>query len=43
MSAEGDEFLEDIAGEVPAETLVRFNNDELRARVFIDQIRDERQ
>ncbi|MCL4447337.1 MAG: adenosylcobalamin-dependent ribonucleoside-diphosphate reductase [Thermoplasmatales archaeon] len=42
MTIEGDEILKDIPGEVPAETLVRFNNDELRARVFIDKyaIRD---
>jgi ribonucleoside-diphosphate reductase alpha chain len=37
MSAEGDEILKEIPVEVPAETLVRFNNDELRARVFIDK------
>ena len=37
MSAEGDEILKEIPAEVPAETLVRFNNDELRARVFIDK------
>lgn len=42
MSIESDDFLADGSVEVPAETLVRFDNDDLRARVFIDKyaIRD---
>lgn len=37
MSVEGDGILNEIPPELPAETLVRFDNDELRARVFIDK------
>lgn len=41
MTVEGD-VIRDNSAELPAETLVRFDNDELRARVFIDKyaIRD---
>ncbi|MGC8644740.1 MAG: adenosylcobalamin-dependent ribonucleoside-diphosphate reductase [Thermoplasmata archaeon] len=43
MAAENDETVEKRFEEIPPETLARFNNDELRARVFIDKyaIRDE--
>ncbi|MCL4412296.1 MAG: hypothetical protein M1526_02955, partial [Candidatus Thermoplasmatota archaeon] len=37
MTVEGDEILKEAPSEVPAETLVRFNHDELRSRVFIDK------
>ncbi len=37
MTVEGDEILKEVPSEVPAETLVRFNHDELRSRVFIDK------
>ncbi|MCL4334219.1 MAG: adenosylcobalamin-dependent ribonucleoside-diphosphate reductase [Candidatus Thermoplasmatota archaeon] len=37
MTVESDDVLKEIPAEVPAETLVRFNNDELRARVFVDK------
>ncbi len=39
MTVEGDEFLKEGGApvEIPAETLVRFEGDELRARVFLDK------
>jgi ribonucleoside-diphosphate reductase alpha chain len=37
MSVKSDEFSKETAPEIPAETMVWFGNDDLRARVFIDK------